>query len=290
MSTDPNWLPSTVAQSTAALVAIIGGFLVSRLVSLSSERVGLRHQREDLSGRRRLLELEVERLDEARLTTSRRWFREQHLAEFIDVEGVVDSEEAVANWSPVGGQDHEMIACADELAETVRRAFAAIRSSYDRAPDTDLRSLRQRFPDVEARDEWIYQGVANAVTIERGGESDPDVDLSPEFGGLMAGDRQRDTVDRLHSARAELAAAVAQIEFVQTQESRIARPPGIVAGIVILGLFAVAGVGFPMTIMSIEPVPDTVAINIALIAAFALGFSLLVGYLVWTLRSLGDSD
>ena len=41
MDADPNWLLSTTVQSTAALVGIVGGLLISRLVSLSSERAGL---------------------------------------------------------------------------------------------------------------------------------------------------------------------------------------------------------------------------------------------------------
>ena len=35
---DPNWLLSTTAQSTAALVGIIGGFLLSRVVAIISEK------------------------------------------------------------------------------------------------------------------------------------------------------------------------------------------------------------------------------------------------------------
>ncbi len=36
-----NWLLSALAQTAGALVAIVGGFLVSRLVGLSSQRNGL---------------------------------------------------------------------------------------------------------------------------------------------------------------------------------------------------------------------------------------------------------
>lgn len=35
---DPSWLPSTAAQSGAALVAIVGGLLITRLVSIEAER------------------------------------------------------------------------------------------------------------------------------------------------------------------------------------------------------------------------------------------------------------
>jgi hypothetical protein len=38
---DPNWILSTTAQSTAALVAIVAGFLLSRMLALATERSGL---------------------------------------------------------------------------------------------------------------------------------------------------------------------------------------------------------------------------------------------------------
>lgn len=41
MPVDPSWLPSTVAQSTAALVGIIGGLLVARFMSIDSEQKSL---------------------------------------------------------------------------------------------------------------------------------------------------------------------------------------------------------------------------------------------------------
>jgi hypothetical protein len=38
MAIDPSWLPSTATQSSAALVAIVGGFLINRLVGIESDR------------------------------------------------------------------------------------------------------------------------------------------------------------------------------------------------------------------------------------------------------------
>jgi hypothetical protein len=38
---DPSWLPSTVAQSTAALVGIVGGLLVARFMSIDSDQKAL---------------------------------------------------------------------------------------------------------------------------------------------------------------------------------------------------------------------------------------------------------
>ena len=46
---DPNWLPSTLVQSTATIVAIIAGFLVSRVLSLATEKNSLGNIIDDLT-------------------------------------------------------------------------------------------------------------------------------------------------------------------------------------------------------------------------------------------------
>jgi len=38
---DPNWLLSTCAQASAAIIAIIGGFFVNRIMILYSEKNGI---------------------------------------------------------------------------------------------------------------------------------------------------------------------------------------------------------------------------------------------------------
>lgn len=50
---DPNWYLSTVVQSSAALIAIIGGFLVSRLVSLTAQRSEFVQKKSNLNNRRK---------------------------------------------------------------------------------------------------------------------------------------------------------------------------------------------------------------------------------------------
>jgi hypothetical protein len=52
---DPNWLLSTTAQSAAALVAIVGSFLVSRVISLVGQRESLEHRLDVIDGERERL-------------------------------------------------------------------------------------------------------------------------------------------------------------------------------------------------------------------------------------------
>lgn len=53
MPTDPNWLYSTIAQSSAAIVAIIGGFITATILRLTAEKQSLVKQ---LSGKRKNLD------------------------------------------------------------------------------------------------------------------------------------------------------------------------------------------------------------------------------------------
>ncbi|HUV75710.1 MAG TPA: hypothetical protein VMW00_03535 [Dehalococcoidales bacterium] len=47
MITDPSWLYSTIAQSSAAIVAIIGGFITASVLMLTAEKRNLKNQRDD---------------------------------------------------------------------------------------------------------------------------------------------------------------------------------------------------------------------------------------------------
>jgi len=47
MPTDPNWLYSTIAQSSAAIVAIIGGFITATILGLIAEKKSLVKQFSD---------------------------------------------------------------------------------------------------------------------------------------------------------------------------------------------------------------------------------------------------
>ena len=61
MITDPSWLYSTIAQSSAAIVAIVGGFITASVLMLTAEKKSLVKQ---LSDKRKMLDsLKKNRLD-----------------------------------------------------------------------------------------------------------------------------------------------------------------------------------------------------------------------------------
>ena len=71
---DPNWLLATMAQSAAAMVAVIGGFLVSRIITLSVERQSLDRRSRELEEKTAEVEAALCRARERRQAMSWDWF------------------------------------------------------------------------------------------------------------------------------------------------------------------------------------------------------------------------
>lgn len=151
---DPNWLLSTTAQSAAAMVAIIGGLLVSRLVTLSVERNSILQRLEDLRSRRTIKTIEYEEVRDARLAISKNWFLEAHLGDLVDNHAQTDPE-SLLDTITVGSSRDEMRPVAEHLVSTIRSAFETIEAIYigSSMPSTTASALRQDGLSIPAEDD-----------------------------------------------------------------------------------------------------------------------------------------
>jgi cell division protein FtsB len=78
---------STTAQSTAALVAIIGGFLVSRLIGLVSEKTQQVQLFDELKSKRRVKDAELKKFNNTVVTGIQKLFREDYLDSILESKG-----------------------------------------------------------------------------------------------------------------------------------------------------------------------------------------------------------
>lgn len=86
--TDSNWLLSTTDQSTAALVAIIGGFLISRAIAFSSEKSSLSKNFYKIETLLAVAKKDLEiAIDEA-IEGTFKWFTEHYLENVLSEKGV----------------------------------------------------------------------------------------------------------------------------------------------------------------------------------------------------------
>jgi hypothetical protein len=290
---DPNILLSTTAQATAVLVAIVGGFLVSRLVALSSERAALIQRDEEIEA---ALERTEERWTEVhndRFAVSRRWFIEHHMDAFIEARGVVDIDSAVRSFIPRGSSEGEMRPVAEELADRITKALQEISGAFQGAefPSGEIEHLRQRIPEIADEDVPIYQRLGAILRDERRaslgykGFKFPSVrpfSIKPDITYQRQDARIRDEED----LQAELTALRHELDLVRKQLRRFGRPEGVGVGVTALVFFSLLGIAFPMIVMSLRPVPDGQGMRFAAISTFLFGLVVLLGYVAWLVRKL----
>lgn len=288
---DPSWLLATTAQSAAALVAIIGGLLASRLVTLSSEREALDRTIERV-------QLELRQREERALFLA---------LELKELERLIFTEYAVDH---IAAHDWDM--APDELARRVKAE-----TYYElRIPEADLETVAtQALKDVQEIGEAILS------TIDR--SHGPIEDLGDlQLAGYAVSQRERDLVEAVfehlneddrfgpqlaldsdaEKRRQRLLAEEEEVEprrfelrlergLLEAQRDRLAAPPDIRQVRRSLALFAVTGVVWPILLLAwLSPGPgDGLAWwwPASVVVGFLVGLGAL-GWYFW--RSVGSSS
>jgi hypothetical protein len=294
-NTDPNWLLSTAAQSAAALVAIVGGFLVSRLVTLSSERHGLEHRKAELEDLRELRAVTWRDVHGERLAYSTTKFEDRWTEDAAVDRGQLDVD-ALLNWIPRGSSEKEMRPVAERLLERIDRAYERVEAHFAgvEIPPTTVDELRNRGLDVPIDDEAIYKVVASVVRSRRPKPMTafPSIDYTlPSIVGneawrRMDMERQDARIAQEADLRAELLSLEGQIEIVDIALARVSQPAGLWPGIAVLCYFAAVGIVLPLAYMASRPVEDSLLFRRLIWAGFVSGLVALLVYIVWIARQL----
>jgi hypothetical protein len=301
---DPSWLPSTVAQSTAALVAIVGGFMVSRFISIDSEMAGARRRLEEAQER---YDATLERKARAEEALTRRTAREfltdhQRIDSLLSSDGtptaeqLLDEEDCGLSVEQLRPHLEEAVAVVTELRPrfeefpnqteyppwgTVRRALKIAIDDWDL-----LRS--ELFDRITAKKEAIAREEKRAE--ER--NSNPfgiSMDLIgpviPRLPGLagMAAIRDRSAIDRLRDQRDEidhdLAVATAEVGLARRAAVVIGRPRGLVLSLWVLSILTILGLVVPVIELANEPLQGDASVRWTILLCFLIGLTLLLGYL-----------
>lgn len=302
MLEEPGWLLSSLAQSTAAVVAIIGGFLVSRLVQLSSEREGLRRQlqqTDDELGHARESHAAAHR---RRLDRCRRAFFDDVIDDLAGADlSSLDRDALVADHLPVGSSDAEMREYLDALVVSLSRAqrevMALVRS--DDTSRLSLDELRTRGLVVADADEDCYLAVVKAVAerLPASGYGMTGITSSILSGividpvGRAAEIRRLDDAIRDEQAvEGQLATYEALRERTLRSLSALGQPIGVRRAVLILALDALVGVVVPVAVLAagISPLPTWAAW--LLVGLFGAGLAAVLGYIVWYIQELREDS
>jgi hypothetical protein len=291
-ASDPEWLPSTIVQSSAALVAVVGGLLVARLVGMAAERRGIVQQIEETEDR-----LKSAGAHHKDLVTRRAGW---DLGDFISSaatyyfsEGAESPEELAAAISDV--------ASAQERIQFAKTFFAwlgdnegRIRKAHDEGAES-VDALRQAGIDIHP----IYEPIAEELLHKlKPRSSHPfgfEIPVLPvNFSTDEAG--RTVTLQRWDSLLRDIEIAQRQMWDLERERDLLhARlqslsPEGVTGTLLALGLVVMAGIAFPIVVMA-SKLPELNAWwRWTMVAAFLLSVAGVGAYIFSLARSLTTQD
>lgn len=286
MAGDVNWLLSTTAQSAAALVAIVGGLLVSRVVAMRSDVEALGRRARETDARIEHLEdmvvvLEAELLEEDGQDFMREAYdycRER--LESVDASTVLQVTELPA------GRD------AEAMEPYARRLIAALQLGHQelwarlgdkgRSLPQSVTGARRAGADLPSGpDDWVFDFLLYDLQKDAAPlgtwMSLPDVAPYIAPAGSVA------TEVKLEEARAELQTLGAQRALIAEELRDRQDPPDLRGALAALGGLAVLGVVLPIGVMALfAPEPDGLGPwgRAGIFGAFLLGLAGLGAFLM----------
>ena len=290
--TDPNWLLSTAAQSTAALVAIVGGFLISRVISLSSEKSGLLSRWQQVMPLLAVSKEDLEKFRAEVFETGRKLFMDRHLDDFVLARGVGERAEDI--WSPRGMSSEDIDIAYRALQTHIQEAFEIIESMYDgrKVPPVEAAELRADGVEIPVGSGRVYEEVAARVAEGRRVKTPLASFLYFKRPSILMGmsDVAIQRRDQAITKRNELESAVdgyrLQIHQIKQELQHLGRPKGLIGGFLVLTGFGLVGIVLPLSLMAFRPVADVLWVRLLVILGFAAGFTALVAYIFFAVRGL----
>lgn len=298
MALDPGWLLSSLAQSTAAVVAIVGGFLVSRLVQLSSEREGLRRQLQHTLDELAHVNKAYAAAHEYRRTNSEqaffKWVIDDLAAANLDA---LDRDSLFEEYMPRGSSREELEPYLDTLIASLTSVRAKVQPllRHGDTNEIDLEDLRDRGLRISDAEEVIYEAVVNAFAARLPERSIGQLSAALLRGAMIPSDpvgraadlrRLDDSIRDEQQLRSGVASLVATRDRTITELELLGHPVGVTPAIIILTVYALLGIMCPVAVLASGLSALPAWASWSLVVAFAGGLAAVLAYIYWYSRSL----
>lgn len=301
-SWDPSPLLAAISQASAVLVAIIGGFLVSRLVAISSEREGIRRLVEAAAGRIDHIASDLHDASRARLDRAQRYFSEDAVDELLENPSL-DLDELIRERVARGTTAEELKPYALSLRQRTADAVRSIKNTLKKGDtkgltfedlidrglvveDKDLglyeqafKHLRESLPSPPAISMFATGGFYDASRLTEG--------IKPGWVHEAEMRRQDEEIRIEADLRTQLRAANAERDRLNDEMVRVGKPVGVAAAMWMLGFLSL-GILVPVIMMAFEPKSLDAWSKSMLIASFIIGLVAILGYVGWFWSKIGN--
>jgi len=297
---DVNWFFSTCAQTAGAIVAIVGGFLVTRLVSITSERSGLL---QSLSIANRRLQVardtETKLKKEATLQEERR-FRNAIVSDIVEKDGFFDFELLLQRHHGFNLERDRMQQIAEDVSRSVRDAVSTLSQLSDRdLANCEFEEIALRIGDTLSSEERdIYQEVFwKKQRIARDKVRSPldsALFIVPNIPPIPLKEYQVQAIEeaelksQLKTATADVARAKLEINTIQEQLRRISAPKVLLPAWIILLYLSIVGVGIPLALLPVGAC--AVKWRTPVLVLVLIGIAALIIYFAWVIYRIRDSQ
>lgn len=296
--TDPAPFLSTIAASSAAMVAIIGGLLVAKFVALDSEQQGAQHLLDEAKERLgKAQERERQARDVLRAMDVDYFFNES-LMEKIYIKSILEKEafsesdltELKRTGKPGRLTDEDIAQEVGRRATEFPRAYEALgrlakpnSRFFEVSNWAHFKREETALQDVELDDVW--NTVFRILRLKNYSARTTDSLMGLGVNVVATIDRNArryevrcDDVDRAARVVEDLEAEVARR---QKARDIIVRPKGLGIGLGVLAAFTVIGVIYPIWVMSRAPKDLTHSVVYPAFFLFVGGLVGLLGYMAW---------
>lgn len=305
--TDPAPFLSTITTASSALVAIVGGLLVARFVTLSSEQEGAQRVLTDAEARLEVVKTRAAEAHRKRLHFDLDSFFSRKVIVAVS-NGVVDAAGLREVGWPSALSDTEIERYAAVVAEELARAEESCRallSSDEVSDSSDWEDFRRSHPELQIKIEEAWEIKFALLTMPPVRSRNlPGLGLS-HLPPMLPRASLSDTLMlqrgmRRDALKAQEGRAQQQLEDLEGEVTRlrqareaVVRPKGLVLGLLTLSFFTVVGVVIPLYIMSTVPKDLTSTMAGTVFGLFMAGLVALLGYmtvLALRLQASGSSS
>jgi hypothetical protein len=297
---DPTPLLSTLTQAAAVFVAIVGGFLVSRLVAISSERDGLKRRHKEARDQLKHVRAAYQVAHEYRLSNSQRDFAGWVLEGVVGVPPESVDRDALLNKIPRGSSRDEMAPYLEDLITRVKEVTADV-DTHLAAGDTNrltLDDLEERGLVVRDEERNLYREVVDSIatklpspTPPAGYGLMPDLRIPHIVNPTYAAANMRrldESISREQELEARMHILETEVERLRSEIALTGRPVGVTPAIVILAVYSLLGIVAPVVVLTLRPTTLAGWKEWALVALFVVGLFAVLGYILWYARTLDD--
>jgi len=296
---DPNWLYSTIAQSSAAIVAIVGGFITHSVLTLAAEKRSLINQKKDKETRIQTLSNKKGNLLKELEPKEILSFLNSIADELINSGKVFSLEEILQNYPSAQSLNLKILKKDYEL---LNKQILEARSFIEQHSDKIIAKEAANFDewvnkyqlDILSYNYEILEREYNRVKSERQELlSDWERTLMPSnllqmnipYISPISEQRELENLkDKIQESRYEISSLENDVANLDTRLKTFSYPPNLGWGLLVLLILAVFGIIIPLLVIFTQAFTNTNSLKVMIsfiVSLFAVFF-----YIAMQIRAL----